>query len=117
VPACPDGQILSERAAAARFDLVARCDSDSAIVLKVTYHPNWHVAIDGRDAPTYMVSPSYIGFDVPAGRHVITAEYRSAPLKSVLFWIGVLMLVALAAAGSRRRISGVVQGRGARSET
>ena len=117
VPPCPGGEILSERAAAARFDLVARCDTDSAIVLKVTYHPNWRVAIDGQDAATYMVSPSYIGFDVPAGRHVIAAEYRSAPLKSVLFWIGVLTLVALAAARSRRRISAALRGGGGRMGT
>ena len=114
VPPCPGGEILSERVAAARFDLVARCDTDSAIVLKVTYHPNWHVMIDGQDAATYMVSPSYIGFNVPAGRHVITAEYRSAPLKSVLFWIGVLTFVGLVV-GSQRRISAAVQGAVGRS--
>ena len=114
VPACPAGEILSERVAAARFDLVARCDIDSAIVLKVTYHPNWHVTIDGRDAATYMVSPSYIGFDVPAGRHVITAEYRSTPLKSVLFWVGAVMLLGLVA-WSLRWISAARRGGAARS--
>jgi len=96
VPACPDGQILSERVQAARFDLVAQCPHASAIALKVTYHPNWHVAIDGREVATYMVSPGYVGFDVPTGRHVIAAEYRSLPLKSVLFWIGIATLIGLA---------------------
>jgi hypothetical protein len=103
VPACPRGQILSERVAAARFDLVAQCDTASAMILKVTYHPNWHVTIDGTDIPTYMVSPSFVGFDVPAGRHVIAAEYRSLPLKSVLFGVGVATLIALAALSFRRR--------------
>ena len=114
VASCPTGEILSERVAAARLDLVARCDTDSAIVLKITYHPNWRVTIDGQEAATYMVSPSYIGFDVAAGQHIITAEYRSAPVKSVLFWIGVLVLVVLAGLGSRRRISAAVRGAGAR---
>jgi len=102
LPACPGGQILSERAQAARFDLVAECAHASAIALKVTYHPNWHVTIDGHEAATYMVSPGYIGFDVPAGRHVIAAEYRSLPLKSALFWIGILTVIGLAL-GTRLR--------------
>ena len=105
VPACPDGQILSERTQAARFDLVAQCDTPSAIALKVTYHPNWQVTIDGRAAPTYMVSPSYVGFDVPAGRHVITAEYRSGQLKTVLFEVGLVGLVAIGVLSNRSRWS------------
>ena len=101
IPSCPDGQILSERARAARFDLVAQCDAVSAIVLKVTYHPNWHVTIDGHEVATYMTSPSYVGFDVPAGRHVIVAAYRSLGLKSVLFGIAVAILIGLAIASRR----------------
>ena len=102
VPPCAKGQVLSERVAAARFDLVAQCDTASAMVLKVTYHPNWHVTVDGREVATYMVSPSYIGFDLPAGRHTIAAEYRSLPLKSALFWIGVAFLLGLAGWSLRR---------------
>ena len=118
VPACPGGEILSERAQAARFDVIARCDVASAMVFKVTYHPNWHVTIDGRDVNTYMVSPSYVGFGVPAGRHVITAEYRSLPLKSALFWIGMLTLGGLAVGSIRARrvrLSAARRAGGARS--
>ena len=104
VAACPDGQILSERAHAARVDLVAECGNASAIVLKVSYHPNWHVAIDGREVATFMVSPSYVGVDVPAGRHLISAEYRSTPLKAILFGFGVLTLVGLGLATNRSRL-------------
>lgn len=109
VPPCAGGQILSERAAAARFDLVARCDTASAMVLKVTYHPNWQVSIDGRAVPTYMVSPSYVGIDVPAGRHVIVAQYRSLPLKSALFWLGIATLLALVAWSGRARLMGILR--------
>ena len=103
VAACPNGGVLSERVAAARFDLVAQCDAASAMMLKVTYHPNWHVAIDGRDVPTYMVSPSYLALDVPAGRHVIVAEYRSLPLKAVLLVVGLGTLLGLAGVAWRWR--------------
>jgi hypothetical protein len=105
VGACPGGEILSERAAAARFDVIGRCGTPSAMVLKITYHPNWHVAIDGGEVATYMVSPGYVGFDVPAGRHVIVAEYRSLPLKSALFWLGIATLVGLVVVPRRARLA------------
>ncbi len=103
VPPCPSGQILSEHAATARFDVVAECDTASALIIKITYHPNWRVTIDGADVATYMVSPSYLGFNVPAGRHVIAAEYRSLPLKSVLFWAGLATLIMFAVLVARER--------------
>ena len=72
------------------------------MVLKVTYHPNWHVTVDGGEVATFMVSPSYLAFALPAGQHFITAEYRSAPLKDPLFFVGVV--AALAAIASRARL-------------
>ncbi|PYR60254.1 MAG: hypothetical protein DMF85_05655, partial [Acidobacteria bacterium] len=77
----------------------ASCAADSAMVLKVTYHPNWHVTVDGHEVATFMVSPSYLAFALPAGQHFITAEYRSAPLKDPLFFLGAA--AALGAIGSR----------------
>jgi hypothetical protein len=99
---CPRPGISYARAQSSRFDVLASCDSDSAMVLKVTYHPNWHVTVDGRDVATFMASPSYLAFALPAGQHFITAEYRSAPLKDTLFLLG--MAAALGAIGSRVRL-------------
>jgi hypothetical protein len=98
---CPRPGISYARAQSSRFDVLASCAEDSAMVLKVTYHPNWHVTVDGREVPTFMVSPSYLGFALPAGQHFITAEYRSAPFKDPLFFVG--LAVALGAFGSRFR--------------
>jgi hypothetical protein len=91
---CPRPTISYARAQSSRFDVLASCASDSAMVLKVTYHPNWHVTVDGREVPTFMVSPSYLAFALPAGQHFITSEYRSAPLKDPLFGLGALALLA-----------------------
>jgi len=98
---CPRPGISYARAQSSRFDVLASCTEDSAMVLKVTYHPNWHVTVDGHEVPTFLVSPSYVGFALPAGQHFITAEYRSAPLKDPLFFLGAA--VALGAIGSRFR--------------
>jgi hypothetical protein len=100
-PACAGGEVAYQRAQPARFDLVARCASPAAMVLKVTYHPNWRVTVDGSEVPTFMASPSYIGFALPAGEHFVVAEYRSTPLKPPLLALGGIVLAG-AAAYSRR---------------
>ncbi|HUY27843.1 MAG TPA: hypothetical protein VMV27_10530 [Candidatus Binataceae bacterium] len=69
------------------------------LVFKMTYHPNWHVTVDGSPARTLMVSPSYLGVPVAAGVHEVAAEYRSSPLKNVLLAIGIVTLVAVIALG------------------
>ena len=70
------------------MDFVVGCPTDGTLVLKTTYHPGWHVSVDGQPVEAYMVSPSYIGVDLTAGRHQVTAEYRPDPLKLPLLLIG-----------------------------
>jgi hypothetical protein len=42
-----------------------------------------------------MVSPSFIGMTLPAGDHFVTVEYRSTPIKTPLFFLGLIVLVAV----------------------
>ena len=84
IPDCATGRIAYERVQPARFEVLARCDTASAMVMKVTYHPNWRVTVDGTTVPTFMASPSYLAFALPAGEHFIVAEYRSTPIKTPL---------------------------------
>lgn len=63
------------------------------LVIKVTYHPNWHVAVDGREQQTFMVSPSFIGIEILPGTHLVQAEYRSSKLKNALLLIGCCTLL------------------------
>jgi len=88
------GTITQERAFAGRIDLTVDCRETASLVIKVTYHPNWRVTIDGAEQPTFMVSPSYLGVEVPAGHHEIHAEYRSGALKKILLLFGALALMA-----------------------
>jgi len=103
---CASGRIAYERVQPARFEVLARCDTSSAMILKVTYHPNWHVTVDGADVPTFMASPSYIGFALAAGEHFIVAEYRSTPIKAPLLAVGAVVLAATVAASGRRHFAG-----------
>jgi 6-pyruvoyl-tetrahydropterin synthase related domain len=109
-PAAADGTVATEESAAcarpaytyervqpSHIDVVVGCPTASTLVFKLTYHPNWHVTVDGRDANTFMVSPSFVGVSLPSGDHFVTAEYRSTPIKGPLVALAVLVLVAMLA--------------------
>lgn len=86
-----------ERVQPSRIDVLVGCPEPSTLVLKVSYHPNWRVTVDGREAAPFMVSPSLIGVALGPGDHFVTAEYRSTPLKTPLAIVAALVLVALVA--------------------
>ena len=73
---CSSPRYAYERMQPSRLDLLVGCPERSTLVLKITYHPNWHVTVDGREATTFMVSPSFIGVALEPGDHFLTAEYR-----------------------------------------
>jgi len=103
IPDCATGRIAYERVQPARLEVLARCDTASAMVIKVTYHPNWRVTVDGKAVPTFMASPSYLAFALPAGEHFVVAEYVSTPIKTPLLLLGAVVLAATGAAGIGRR--------------
>ena len=101
---CPnDGVITYQRVEASRIDATAECLAASTLVFKLTYNPNWTVTVDGRSVATYMVSPSLLAVDLPAGRHAVSATYRSGPLKAPLLGLGALTLLAMAGVTLRQR--------------
>jgi hypothetical protein len=92
---CASGRLRYERVQASRFDFISSCPDAATLVVKETYHPNWRATVDGRTADTFMVSPSFIGIALPAGDHFVAVEYRSTPIKTPLFFVGIVALVAL----------------------
>ena len=88
---CPTGRTLAEQDEPDSIQVTVDCPTDSALALKVTYHPNWHVTVDGKEVATYMVSPSYVGIDLPAGRHVVSAVYEATPSKIPLLLFGLVV--------------------------
>lgn len=94
-PGCPDGNIRERAVLPGRIDLEVECATAATVMLKMTYHPNWRVAVDGRDVPIFMLSPSFIGFELPAGKHRVRAEYHAAWLKTPLLILGAAALVGV----------------------
>jgi len=69
--------------------------TSALLVMKISYHPNWHVMVDGREQRTFMVSPSFIGTIIAPGHHQVSAEYRSSRLKKALMVLGGLILLVI----------------------
>ena len=99
---CASGTVAYERMQTDRFDALVGCAGASTLVIKTTYSPNWRVTVDDRAAVTFLVSPGFIGLELPAGQHFVSAQYVSTPLKTPLLWLGLLLTVALVA--FRRRL-------------
>lgn len=78
------GKIEEKWISPGRIDLKVESPQKSVIVIKMTYHPNWRVMVDHQRVQTFMVSPSFIGFEVPAGQHIVRVEYRSPVYKTIL---------------------------------
>lgn len=89
-----NGIVKQERVAPQRIEVSVENAKPATLILKVTYHPNWQVSVDGRQQRTFMVSPSYIGVQLPPGQHQVRAEYRSSRLKNGLLALGCCTLLA-----------------------
>lgn len=88
------GTISEEQVLPGSIDFRVECQEGSTLVLKTTYHPNWRVTIDGREQRIFMISPSFIGVDVPAGLHHVRARYRSPAYKTALLLLSACTLLA-----------------------
>jgi hypothetical protein len=94
--ACPGGGKTDyEWLGPEKISLVVECSADSTLVIKTTYHPGWQVYVDDVLVPDFMVSPSYIGISLPAGKHTVDAIYRPSPIKAPLIVIGAIAALFL----------------------
>src|SRR5581483_912245 len=82
------------------------------VMLKATYHPNWHARVDGREVATEMLMPSYVGVPITPGSHHVEMSYEPQPPRHVLMVVGLLTLIAVGVAERRRDWLAVMVGRG-----
>jgi hypothetical protein len=98
LPEEPPGDVLAEvvdlRNGEASATVVA--DRPAMVMLKTSFDPRWQVSVDGVAVPPQMIAPSFVGREVPAGRHVVRFEYEPYPRYDLLLLLGALTLVALA---------------------
>ena len=64
---------------------------------------NFTATVDGEDAPTFMMAPSLVGVEVPAGRHEVRFRYDPVGGYPLLLGLGLATVLCLAFAPRWRR--------------
>ena len=99
----PLGTISDETVTPDSLSVRVKNDSDAILALKTTYHPNWHVTVDGHAENAFMLSPSYIGVALQPGMHLVKAEYKSSVMKKTLLLMSSITVISMLGIGVIRR--------------
>jgi hypothetical protein len=92
----PRGHLISEIVARNAYSAKIEVERESYLLLKTTYHPNWHATIDGIEAETVMLMPSFVGVKVLPGNHQVRLEYKPSPWRRVMGYGSLLILGTIA---------------------
>jgi hypothetical protein len=77
------------------FSANVTANRPAVVLLKSTYDPGWHAAVDGAEAHTQMIAPSFVGVAVPAGNHVVVFRYVAYSHYPLLLALGVITLLVV----------------------
>jgi uncharacterized membrane protein YfhO len=78
-----------------RFGGDVHADRTAVVQLKASFDPRWTVTVDGRDAPTQMIAPGFVGVRVSPGDHRVLFVYHAYPFYWLLFAFAALVMVGL----------------------
>ena len=116
-PTTPPGSVTSSVALPAdgRFGGDVHADRTAVVQLKASFDPRWTATVDGRDPPTGMIAPGFVGVRVSPGDHRVLFAYHAYPFYWLLFAFGALVMIALVVV-ERRFLRPVPSGDGANTE-
>ncbi len=97
------GRLISQTISPDEYTAVVDMQRESYLLLKVTYHPSWHVTVDGQPADDVMLMPSYQGVKLAPGPHIIRFEYTVSPIRGYLLLVALLTILSLLLVHWRRR--------------
>lgn len=103
LPGSPLGQVRSEVVDESAYSAEVELEHSGMVLLKVTYHPNWHATLNGVETATVMLMPGYVGVPVPSGVHQVHLEYRPGQLRKYLLLISLLTICIVALAQWRHK--------------
>lgn len=98
----PRGRGNSEAVESNAYETEIDVERESYLMLKASYHPNWRASVDGVEADTVMLMPSYVGVKVAPGIHHVRLEYGPRSWRRILWIAGLLVLPLIALAEWRR---------------
>ena len=66
-------------------------------VLKLVYHPRWHVTVNDKSVTPLWMGPGFLGFPLQQGENRISIDFPADPVREALFLISFLLLTSIAA--------------------
>ena len=100
----PPGEITGERHSGDVFEAGLNAIRPAFALFRMTWHQNWKATVDGRETPTFMLSPGFIGVPVPAGTHRLQLRYQPDDWRVTLALAGLLLALLLVAAEQTGRL-------------
>ena len=100
-PVAPLGTISGEQRRGEVYDAHFHVTRDCYVLFKMTWHPNWRADLDGRRAPTVMISPGFPAVALTAGEHYLRFHYQPEWWRGAGAIAGVLLALAMAICESR----------------
>ena len=86
-----DGQLIES----GKYRVLAKITAPSYLLLKVSYHPNWRVMVNGQRQDIQLVAPNFMAVHLTAGDHEVVFSYRSPRLPQFLFLVTVICWLVL----------------------
>ena len=96
-----DGQLLEGEG----YRVLAKISSSRYLLLKVSYHPNWQVTVNGQPQKIQLVAPNFMAVYLTAGEHEVIFSYRSPKLPQILFLVTMLFWAGAGFCFVRRAMS------------
>lgn len=88
-----NGSVINESYENGIFKAIVDIKNPSYLLFRMTFHPNWLALVDGNFVKTVMLSPSYIGVPLQAGKHEIKLKYKPPLWTFLLFCVGLLSII------------------------
>lgn len=105
------GEVLQEYPGGGKYgtyEAIVQTQEQCFLLLKVSYHPQWSVTVDGKEQENFAVAPNLMGTFVNEGRHRVTYEYQESTIRkatliaSIFFFLGVCLWLMIQSKYSKR---------------
>ncbi|NMC99790.1 MAG: YfhO family protein [Bacteroidales bacterium] len=70
-------------------------DSNSFVVITISYLPGWNVYIDGKKQNIYRSDYTFIGVEIPSGNHEVVLKYEPESFKYGIYGFTVSLLLLI----------------------
>ena len=96
------GAVESEKDTKFDYEATVRVDEPSTVFLKATFHPDWHVYVNGEEVKPFMLAPSFPAIHLEPGTYDVYFVYKANAMRTPLLVLGFLTL-GLVAVGDWKR--------------